>query len=143
MTTLDSLFTEADVVFTYTRQQAIADGELIDVSSTAREAGLKFPVAMSRAAWAEFVAWSDEDSTRQVYQDESGRLWDVLWMLVTAVRRDITQARTVSDRIDFEVYRVPRGGRATRPRSAALYALCHPGDDGEPVVTIMLPNEKD
>src|SRR5690606_22501667 len=32
-----------DIIFAYTRAQAIADGVLIDVSNTAREAGIKFP----------------------------------------------------------------------------------------------------
>ncbi len=36
------------VVFSYTRRQATADGVLVDVSGTAREAGFRIPVALSR-----------------------------------------------------------------------------------------------
>lgn len=59
----------------YTRAQAIADGVLIDVSEMSREAGFRFPVAMTRAAWEDCVMWSDEDSRLQVHQDEAGRRW--------------------------------------------------------------------
>ena len=75
--TVTELFGE--VIYRYTRAQAIEDGVLVDVSETAREAGFRWPVAMTSAAWADCVAWSEEDNQRQVNQDESGRLWDVLW----------------------------------------------------------------
>lgn len=70
-----------------------------------------------------------EDSRRQVHQDESGRLWDVLWMARLAGRSD-------KSRVMFQVHRVPRGGRACQPRLATLMVI-GPGDDGFPVVTIM------
>lgn len=81
---IDELFGE--VIHAYTRAQAIEDGVLVDVSETAREAGFRWPVALTRAAWADCVAWTEDDNHRQVYQDESGRLWDVLWMAFNAIR---------------------------------------------------------
>jgi hypothetical protein len=47
---------------------------LIDVSPTAREAGFKYPVALTAAAWAKCVAVPPG----ALCQDEAGRLWDVL-----------------------------------------------------------------
>ena len=44
-------FDGAPVVHRYTRAQAIADGSLVDVSDTAREAGLRLPTALTRAVW--------------------------------------------------------------------------------------------
>jgi hypothetical protein len=41
----ESLFGE--VIFSYTRAQAIADRALIDVTPTAAEAGFRFPVAVT------------------------------------------------------------------------------------------------
>ena len=123
-----------EVISSYSRAQAIADGILVDVSETAREAGFVFPVAMTRAAWSDCVEWSEADSLRQIYQDESGRLWDVLWMASRAARHG-------GEEIRFQLYRVARGGRGTRPRLVTLKALCGPGDDGEPVITLMLPDE--
>lgn len=123
-----------ETIYTYTRTQAIEDGVLVEVSETAREAGFRIPVAMSRGAWENCVAWSEADSKRQTYQDEAGRLWDVLWMCSLAARRGGQEIR-------FQLYRVPRGGRAIRPRLTVLKAVCGPGDQGEPVITIMLPSE--
>ena len=37
-------------------REAIADGALTDVSETAKEAGFRYPVALTAAAWARFVA---------------------------------------------------------------------------------------
>ncbi len=68
-----------DFIYKYTRAQAIADGVLVDVTETANESGFRWPVALTRAVWEDCVAWSEEDSKRQVHQTESGRLWDVLF----------------------------------------------------------------
>ena len=57
------------VISAYTRRQALADGVLVDVSAMAWEAGFKFPVSLSRAAWEHCVAWTDADSARQTHQD--------------------------------------------------------------------------
>ena len=73
-------------IFTYTRAQALADGVLVDAGPLAREAGYRWPVALTAAAWADCVAWTDADSAAQVPQDETGRLWDVLFMGAHAVR---------------------------------------------------------
>lgn len=124
-----------EVIHTYTRQQAIEDGYLVDVSHQAGEAGFRYPVAMTRAVWEDCVAWSDDDSQRQAYQDEAGRLWDVLWMASRAALR----AR--GERVRFQLYRVPRGGRGVRPRLVTLDMHIGPGDEGEAVVTLMLPGE--
>ena len=42
-------FAGAEVLYAYTRKDALADGVQIDVSEIAREAGLKFPVYLTRA----------------------------------------------------------------------------------------------
>jgi type I site-specific restriction endonuclease len=68
-----------EVISTYTRAQAVEDGVLIDAGGMAQEAGFKWPVAITADAWADSVAWSEDDSEKQVYQDQSGRLWDVLF----------------------------------------------------------------
>ena len=43
------MFKEADLIHRYTRVDAIRGGVLIDVSATAREAGFKYPVALTCA----------------------------------------------------------------------------------------------
>lgn len=130
---LESLF--GNVIYAYSRADAMADGVLVDVSETAREAGFRIPVAMTAAAWDDCVQWSDTDSKRQTPQDEAGRLWDVLCMAAIAVRK----AR--GKRCPFQLCRVPRGGRATRPRTTTLHLHIGAGDAGEPVITVLMPTE--
>jgi hypothetical protein len=123
------------VIFGYSRAQAISDGVLVDVSTMAKEAGFTVPVALTGAAWSDCVQWSDGDSRRQTHQDESGRLWDVLWMAHLAARR--AQGGTIA----FSLYRVLRGGKGRMPRMVTLHMHIGPGDVSEPVITVMLPGE--
>jgi hypothetical protein len=132
----DTLFGD-DVIHIYTRAEAIADGVLVDVTETAKEAGFVWPVAITRATWEDCVAWSDEDSKRQTYQDLSGRLWDVLWMASFAIR----SSKGSACQLLYELFRVPRGGRGQKARRTTLKLITGPGDSGEPVVTILLPHE--
>jgi len=126
-----------EVISVYTRAQALADGVLIAAGPMAREAGFRWPVAITAGAWADCVAWDDADSQRQTPQDQSGRLWDVLFMAAYAARANATG----SSELLFELYRVPRDGRATESELTKLKLVVGPGDDGEPVMTILLPNE--
>ena len=127
---------DAEIIYAYTRAQAIEDGVLVDVSKTAKEAGFVYPVAMTSAAWADCVEWSDEDTKRQVPQDEFGRLWDVLWMAKIAVKQGNGGTQLL-----YPLHCVPRGGKAQKPRLTHLKLVCGPGDTPEPVTTIMLPDE--
>ena len=128
-------------ISTYTRAEAIKDGALIDVSATAREAGIVWPMALTSAAWADCVAWTDADEKRKGHpgQSESGRLWDVVWMARIALRAmalmPAQQARV------FGVLRSPRAGRAVKPRLARLLIQVGPDDDGKPCLTITMPGE--
>ena len=125
------------VISTYTRTQAIEDGVLIDAGAMAREAGFKWPVAITTAAWADCVAWTEADSRQQVYQDESGRLWDVLYMASYAIRN----SKRSGDRLLFQLYRVPRDGCSNEAVLTTLKLIVGPDDAGDPVSTILLPNE--
>lgn len=130
-----SIFDDAELISIYTRAQAIADGVLIDITETAKEAGFTYSVAITIAAWSDCVAWSADDSERKdTHQDEAGRLWDVIWMLKIAARKG-------GERIYYQFYRVPREGKGRKARLTTLKAICGPGDNGEPVITIMLPTE--
>lgn len=128
------MFTDADVIHTYTRREAIQDGVLVDVSQAAREAGFRIPVAMTARAWSECVAWPETES---LCQDESGRLWDVVFMAAAAART--AARRGEGNRTSFDLHVVPRGGRV--PRLTTLVLHIGPGDNAEPVATLMRPGE--
>ena len=119
-----------DLIFEYTRAQAITDGLLVDVSKLAAEAGFKFPVAMTDAAWHESVAVPETLK----FQDETGRLWDVLMMLRFALRSTAGQGSEIQ-------FRVVVQKADNSLADIRLKALCHPGDGAEPVITILLPDE--
>jgi hypothetical protein len=125
--------------YTYTRAQAIADGVLIDVTEAAREAGFRFPVALTAEVWERCVAWEPEDSDRQTYQDQSGRLWDVLWMAYFSI---LTHRGNVdASRMPYRLLVVPRDGKSCKANEIELHVHIGPGDEGEPVLTIMMPWE--
>src|SRR5512142_2162092 len=101
---------EPDVlIFSYTRARAIADGVLIDVSELAKEAGFRFPVAVTSGVWAECVRVPEGVTG----QDERGRLCDVLNVLRVAIagmKKDVTPRYALpgqtapGERIDFAVH---------------------------------------
>jgi len=121
---------EDDYVSNYTRAQAIADGTLIDVTATAREAGFKVPVALTRAAWDLCVALSP--AAKKACNDEAGRLWDILWMLRTAA------ARASTSEVQFAVLCVTK---RVRPGLVRLRSVIAGDDDGKPAITVMLSDE--
>jgi hypothetical protein len=125
--TKDNIFGE--VIHQYTREQALEDGVLIDVSEKAREAGIVFPTAVTAAVWAECVTVPEEAHC----QDEIGRLWDIL----TVLRFTISRSRGGQE-VAFTVAVQNDPGK---PEPVRLKALCGPGDSGEPVITIMFPHE--
>jgi hypothetical protein len=125
------MFDEADIIHRYSRADAIADGVLIDVSAVAAEAGIRYPVALTRAVWERCVTVPPG----AVGQDEAGRLWDVLWLLACAVRNG-----SAGQEVRYGVH-VRNDDKPQAPSLVTLRALCGPGEDGEPVVTVMFPDE--
>jgi len=41
----------AEVIYAYTRAQALEDGVLVDVSEIAKQSGIKFRVALTSTVW--------------------------------------------------------------------------------------------
>lgn len=120
------------VIFSYTRKQALADGVQVDVSETAREAGIIFPVFLTRTVYNACVAVPPGVTG----QDEAGRLWDVLWM----TRYAIQQAQPDADRIVVELF-VRNDNR--KPKLVRLVAVCGALDidDPQPAITVLLEGE--
>ena len=126
------------VIHAYTRAEALADGVLVDVTATAKEAGFKVPTAVTAAVFDECIEWTEKDARQsRTYQDQAGRLWDVLYL--AAVKARSLRARR-QNQLLYELRVVPRPGH-DHPRLRILKLVIGPGDDAEPVATIMLPNE--
>ena len=125
-----------EYIYKYTRQQAIADGVLVDLSKNelsdmVREVGIKTPVAMTIGAWVQAIGLLDDPLP--VGQSLNGRLWDVLTVLVYSIRMTKQNAPTVNFRVSV--------WNGKKHENVYLWAKIHPGDYGEPVITIMLQGE--
>lgn len=121
-----------EVIYSYTRKQAIADGFQVDVTKTAQEAGIKFPMFLTRAVFDQFVTVPEGVTG----QDEAGRLWDVVWMTRFAILR----AHGHTDRLPVALY--VRNDNCLA-RLVKLVATCGALDidDPQPAITVMLPDE--
>ncbi len=125
------LFGPEDLIHAYTRADAIGDGTLVDVSKTAREAGIKYPLALTRAVWADV---EDVPPSKKGIQDAAGRLWDLVWMARHAAAN--VAHPDEEDRIFFDLV-MPVG----RKRNYRAKMVLGPGDDAEPVLTVLKPDE--
>ena len=125
------------VLSTYTRAQAIEDGILVDVSETAREAGFKIPVAVTRAVWERLVALPEG---YQGFQDERGRLWDVLWMARHYARRASGSDRVRMCVLVRDIRKDLRDSNRA-PRKHFPIVAIGAGDEGRPAITVMFPED--
>jgi hypothetical protein len=120
------------IIYAYTRAQAIADGVQVDVTKTAQEAGIRFPMFLTRAVFDNYVVVPEGVTA----QDEAGRLWDIVWMTRFAILR----ARPGVDRLPVALYVRNDNHRA---KLVKLIATCSALDidDPQPAITVMLPDE--
>ncbi len=129
--TLEDLF--GPPIHTYSRAEAIEDGMLIDVTETAKEAGIKYPVAVTTELYNIIEPTEKEQAQGQ---DLEGRLWDTLFMFTLAARK--AEGPLMQYRVNY-VREQPDGTLKTE--TVTIKAVIGPGDTPEPVITLMLPHE--
>lgn len=128
---LEELF--GPVISTYTRAQALEDGFLVDYSNMANEAGFKYPLAVTREVYNRYIYWPAEKTG----QDVEGRAWDVVFMAYIGIK----QSSLSSSEVIYTVCVVPVNTDDFSVEEVKLKVVISGGDQGEPVITIMLPNE--
>ena len=117
------MFADDDLIYSYTRAQALADGVLVDITERAPQNGIKYPTACTAGLWALIQAIPEPDrDMREVA--EAVRISAVLSALLEAIR-----AARGTDRVTF------------RALGAELWAQCGPGDTAAAVITIMRQGE--
>ena len=79
-----SIQEDDEVIYSYSRAQALADGVLVDVSRMAAEANFRYPTAISADLHARITPNEREKALGQSYE---GRLWDILFMAFITVLR--------------------------------------------------------
>jgi hypothetical protein len=127
--TLEEIFGE--VIYQYTRAQAIADGVLIDLSAihpALCRAHYKHPVACTAAVWSLI---QQAIGCPALHNDLEGVIHDILWM-----SRKCSIALNDHD----QLFRVIITGTG-KTRNHRLKIHCGPGDDAEPVLTVMMREE--
>jgi len=130
-------FDDMSVIFSYTRKQAIEDGVLVDLTEWSRETGFKIPVACTAAVWNDFVV--PPEPMKQWGQSERGRCHDLCWMLFVAIRSRKTKPPAEGE--DLLFYEVLFQQEPEKTVKVKFKAICGPGDQGEPVLTILMPSE--
>jgi hypothetical protein len=120
-----------NVIYSYTRAQAIADGVLIDITEQAKATGFKLPTVVTENLYHHFI--EPPAGLTGEGQSVAGRLHDLLTLALFAAKTAIN-----SDRVYFKVsFLMSRG------RSETVDVIAHigPGDTAAPVLTIMLPED--
>lgn len=126
-----SHFADAEVIHAYSREQAIEDGNLIDVSEAAALNHFRYPMAFTRAAYGELIA----AYSRWAGRPETDRLHEILGKLASAARH----APAKDGRIVMTFG--TRDGEGV-PYLLDVSAILGPGDDGKPVLTVCLPEDE-
>lgn len=127
------------IIFRYTRKQAIEDGVLVELTPWAKELGFVVPVACTCGLWETCIV--PPEATKEHGQSERGRAHDVLWMLLCAIRglgKAETEHAGRQSIVHFDVIFLMA---PDQQQTVRLKAICGPGDQGEPVLTILLPHE--
>lgn len=115
----DSVF--GDVIFSYSRKQAIRDGVLVDLT----------PYHSIQQAWKHHFACT---STVWSIIENCGHIEDCACQLISVAA--ITKMREQPSDSDALRFSVSLGGK-----TYSLKLHCGPGDTAEPVLTLMLPSE--
>jgi len=125
-----------ELIHKYTRADALEEGVLVDISSIAKEAGIKYPVAITQAV-------NEIIKDKPDIEDINGRLWDVVWMLRCAISGAIPSRKVNDSTICYEVIlnKSNTDFENFNIEKTTLKAVMHAGDDWQPVITIMLPSE--
>lgn len=135
---------DAPIISMYTRQQAIEDGVLVDVSEKAKmEYGINLPVAFTRAVWDEYI--TPDPRSVSWGQSIEGRLHDTLFMLLGPLRA-VTRSQKWVDKFNQDgqvtfYYKVGYVLKEKQNRTIQLKVILSLDENYKPVVTVLKPNE--
>ncbi len=136
---------DMELIYSYTTKQAVEDGLLVLIpADTSKEAGITFPVYLTKAVWDKYV---EVPSGMEGEQDESGRLWDILWMFMISARRcsgaylEFEFICKLADIGDQEANEVQFEGRFLRTVTLKAMIQAQDFDDPSPAIFILKPHE--
>ena len=123
---------EWNLIYSYTREQAIEDGVLIDVTDAARGVGFKVHTVVTATLFHGYV--EPPTGLEGEGQSTAGRLHDLLFLVLCAARKNHAGADRATVRVAFLM---------APGKTETVDVIVHigPGDQGEPVLTLMLPED--
>jgi hypothetical protein len=137
-----------EIIHTYSTKEAVADGFLVKVDSSAsKEAGIKFPVYLTCAVWDKYV---EVPKGMEEIQDISGRLWDILYMFTYYARKGgsgglmtFKFSCSIPNTGNWEEHECLEDRSNKDQRLVTLKATCQAQDfdDPSPAIFIMKPKE--
>jgi hypothetical protein len=126
------------VIHSYTRAEAITDGVLINLSMFVHRTGvpvlellgIRYPVAMTSTAYELVLGERDGE-----LHDTAAITGRVIYFLAVLKRAILAHRGEDPTLMEFTCT------SAKHLQPMELKAVCGPGDDAEPVITVMLPGE--
>ena len=119
-------FTDEDIIYTYTRADAIADGVIIDLSKEfpVCKRVYKFPVCCTQSVWSIINSTPSE--------------WVVGEVIAVIVASNQNKTKIIDETSHLFEVRIENSAPSDRH---TMKIICHGDDNGNPCLTIMLPNE--
>lgn len=133
------------IVSTYTRAEAVKDGVQVAIpKEISSEAGIKFPVFITQKVYNKYVSVPKGMD----YQNEDGRLWDLLYMFALKARKSNSALLLfdfvchLPDNGDWTLFeKICEGNRLLREVTLKAIVSQLDLDDPQPAITILLPDE--
>ena len=132
--------TNANIIDTYTARQALEDGIWIDPAvqtgeDLAGHLGFPIPIFVTCGVWADLVAVP----ACAPWQDVTGRLWDLLWMLRCAVLKPGNAEETL---ITVELLATHREAMEPNPTLHRVWAEVVQDPELGAAIVLMWPRER-
>lgn len=135
----EPLFSEYDLIHTHTRAQAVADGDLIDVTPQALKAGLALHTACTAGLYGALVGSGPNAALRL-----ESMLHTLRRAIEAQIREWISKGMVEEDEPTQTTFAMQDNHTEGLPEDGQridAYAAVGPGDHGESVLTIMLSYE--
>ena len=122
-----------DVIYSYSRADAVRDGVLIDITDIAKRFGFKYPVAITSNLYFTYI--NQNGGLNSVNQIDNTRLIDLL----TAMYYSIKNCK--DSKTNFVTVKITIKPSPNETSEIEVWAHCGPADDYRLVITIMLPED--